>query len=47
MGTAIEIKVNKKLLVNIILVILVFAAILEAVELGLMAYALKTEVFCK
>ncbi len=47
MGTTLEIKVNKRFFINLVLVVIVVLAVLEAVELGLLAYGLKTGLLCK
>jgi len=47
MANAIEIKLNRRTVINFLLAIAVIAVILEAAELGLIAYALKTGLLCK
>ncbi|MFA5133757.1 MAG: hypothetical protein WC459_03070 [Patescibacteria group bacterium] len=47
MAKTIEIKLNKRVIINILLAIAVLAVILEAAELGLIAYALKAGTLCK
>jgi hypothetical protein len=47
MPTVIEIKLDKRLIINIILVLAVALAVFEAVELGLIAYSLKAGLLCK
>jgi hypothetical protein len=47
MAGQIEIKLNRRTVINFLLAIAVIAVILEAVELGLIAYALKTGVLGK
>ncbi|MFH1193546.1 MAG: hypothetical protein V1661_00965 [bacterium] len=47
MAGQIEIKLNKRLIINLLLTIAVVAVILEAAELGFIAYALKTGVLGK
>lgn len=43
----IEIKVNKRFLINFLLIVITLVALLEAVELGLIAYSLKAGLLCK
>lgn len=43
----IEIKLNKRIVINALLAIAVLAVVLEAAELGFIAYALKVGALCK
>lgn len=43
----IEIKVNKRVFINLLLVVIAIIALLEAVELGLIAYNIKAGLLCK
>lgn len=45
--STIEIKVNKRFLINLLLVVITLVAILEAVELGFITYSIKTGLLCK
>ncbi len=47
MAATLEIKVNKRFFINLVLVAVVVLALLEAVELGLLAYGIKTGLLCK
>lgn len=47
MPNVIEIKFNKRLFINFILVLIVALAFLETVEMGIIFYGLKTGIFCK
>ncbi|MFC1612308.1 hypothetical protein ACFL29_00455 [Patescibacteria group bacterium] len=47
MSDSLTLKLDKRLLFNILLFIAVLAAILIIVELGIIAYALKAGVFCE
>lgn len=47
MDNAIVLKFNKKFLINFLLFFVVILALLELVELGIVAYALKTGTLCK
>lgn len=43
----IELKINKRFFINLMLVIIVIVAVLETVELGLLAYSVKSGLLCK
>lgn len=47
MSTTIEIKLDKKLFLNVVLVLAVLASIALAVELGVIAYSLQSGALCK
>jgi hypothetical protein len=47
MSTNLEIKIDKRFLINFILIAAVVLAVLEFAELAVIAYSLKTGALCK
>lgn len=47
MGSILEIKINKRFFINLVLVAITLLALLETVELVLIAYGIKTGLLCK
>jgi len=47
MDNSIVLKFNKKFLMNFLLFFVVILALLQLIELGIIAYALKTGTLCK
>lgn len=45
--STIELKINKRFFINLLLFIIVIVAILETIELGLLAYSVKSGLLCK
>lgn len=43
----IELKINKRFFINSLLLIIVVVAALETIELGLLAYSVKSGLLCK
>ncbi|MBU1180033.1 hypothetical protein KJ885_03755 [Patescibacteria group bacterium] len=47
MSNSITLKFNKRFLINVLLFVAVLLALLVLVELGIIAYSLKTGALCK